>query len=238
MTRTIGLSCILALLAAFASGVTIQCTYRGAYVGQLYSCDATVINPENPTLVTEISGTHGSGKTNADVRALYMASRTILTEIPKGFETFPNLQVFTWNGGILTKIDSSIFKPFPNLELIALSGNRIETLDGNLFEFTRKLQRIDFDNNLIQHVGPGILTGLYNLTYASLQNNPCTKYPNSQVAQAAQTPFAVQTLNLNLPIICPPTALPKLNECPISCKLNEVSCKLDEVIEKIAKLEK
>lgn len=227
----------MAVLAAFTSGVTIQCAYRDAYwPPDSYYCDATIISPENPTIVTEISGNHTDGKTNAVVGVFTMNQngKNILTEIPSGIEKFfPNLQEFSWNRGIITKIDSSTFKPFPYLVKIIMSENRIETLDGDLFQFTKSLQWIVFDSNRLQHVGHGLFTGLYNLTYVSFQNNPC-------INTNGQNLLAVQTLNLDLPIKCPPTTPtpPKPIECPISCKLNEVSCKLNEVIEKIEKLKK
>lgn len=205
----------MAVLAAFTSGVKIQCGYRSQQTmagdGEYYVCDATAISVENPTKVTDVSGTQIEGKTNADVKGFYMASQTILTEVPKGIEKFfPNLQDLVWGTGIITKINSTTLKPFPNLWRIVINGNRIETLDGDLFKFSRRLQYVDFSSNRLQHVGHGVMTGLNNLTYATFQSNPCT---NSFAYSSGQSAFAVQTLNLDLPIICPPLAATPPSTC-------------------------
>lgn len=80
--------CCLAALAAFTSRVEIQCNYitRGrGIVGNLYICQATVINVEAPTIVIDISGIHMEGENNSDVKAFYAyIIHGILTKIPVG----------------------------------------------------------------------------------------------------------------------------------------------------------
>lgn len=223
----------LALLAAFTSGVEIQCSFDDYTVDKsdIYSCYTRVITLENPTTITKISGNHTAGKTNADVKGFRVWISANLTTIPTGVEKFfPNLEEFTWSGGSLTTIDSSTFKPFPNLLIIGLAQNKLTTLDDNLFQYTRKLQGIYFYGNKLEHVGLNLLTGLTKLLVGYFSANPCINID-------ASTPAQIQTLRTQLPIKCPPlapttTTTAKPNNCPTSCM-----DKIAELEKRIVKLE-
>lgn len=202
--HSIGLFFCLAFLATFTSGVKIQCIYTIDILiaDGLYTCWVTRISMGNPLTVTEISGAHEGGRSNADVKAFaffgHEIHNTTPETIPKGIENFfANLEVFRWVNGSISTIDSTTFKPFPNLFYINLSFNKLVSLDGDLFQHTRKLERIDFNNNLIKHVGRDLLTGLTNLTVAFFFSNPC-------INAGTDTLKGVQALKLLLPQLCPP----------------------------------
>lgn len=126
-----------------------------------YLCEVTIINVENSTTVTEVSGTHLEGKNNEDVKAFVIRNQTTITKIPEGIEKFfADLELFIWEFGHISTIDSSTFKPFPNLVFIDLGNNRLVTLNSNLFQHTRKLRVISFAGNLLEQVGHDLLTGL------------------------------------------------------------------------------
>lgn len=200
--RAIGVLTCLAVLVELTSGVEIQCwySYENDFHGRdLYTCWATILNEENPTIVTEVRGNHLEGRTNEDVKDFIAFNyHTRLTTIPAGIGNFfGNLQAFDWRSGGISSIDSSTFAPFRNLTFIDLGWNKLVSLDGHLFQHTGKLQGVVFRGNLLEHVGHGLFTGLTDLTYADFEINKC-------IDTWANTPLKIQELNRQLPIQCPP----------------------------------
>lgn len=192
-----------AFLEAFTSGVEVQCKYEivdWIHVGDVYICRATIRSVENPTIVTEISGTHKARKSSVDVEGFAIRGHAVLTAIPNGIEKFfPSLKAFYWGDGNISTIDSSTFEPFPNLLRIDLGNNKLVSLNGDLLQHTRKLRSITFIENKLEHVGHDLLTGLTHLKSANFAFNPCiNEWPN--------TPEGIQDLNRRLPITCPPLA--------------------------------
>lgn len=56
------------------------------------------------------------GKGNADVKGFIVSNHEILSTIPNGIGNFfVNLEVFYWNQGNISRIDSGNFAAFPNL---------------------------------------------------------------------------------------------------------------------------
>lgn len=249
-------SLIFLVIASFTCGVEIQCSYaevNWSHTGMLYTCTGTVVSTNNPATITGITGRHTLGRINSDVKAFVTLDHKILTAIPEDFEKFfPNLEGFQWHNGNIKTIDASIFAPFPNLSGIFFENNKLTTLDGDLFQHTRKLREILFSRNLIEHVGHDLFTGLTNLTRAYFTSNPCvnSNYNGRQ---------AIQELNLQLPILCPPlpttrtTSQPKTTsnaptpttiatttekgECPSSCsiKTDQLEQRIMEMIEELQK---
>lgn len=192
----------LIFVAFFTSneGVKIRCTYsieNWSSIGSLYFCTGRIISYENPSIVTEISGSHLAGKRNSDVTGFYFENQPILTSIPKGLEKFSgNVQVFRWRNGSLTTIDSSITNAFQNLKHFSLSNNKLVSIDENLFQKTRRLQQIWFGGNLLQHVKYNLLSGLYDLRIVSFAENTCINI-------RAESPYQIKELIRQLEIRCP-----------------------------------
>lgn len=220
----------LAMLAAFTSGVKIQCNYSminwGTVDGSLYTCRVTVTSVENPAIITEISGNHLPGKFYDDVRA-FTTTHNVLTAIPEGIQSFfANLEVFQWASGNITAIDPSTFAPFPNLSIIHLSANKLVSIDGNLFQHTRGIREIYFRNNLLQHVG-FVLPA--SLNWVDFRSNPC-------VNNLATNQLDIQRLRATLPFQCP--ALATTLDPPtttITCKINEEAQEMKRRIEDLEK---
>jgi hypothetical protein len=169
-------------------------------VGDLYVCHATVINDDS---TLQIRGTHATGKSNADVEGLNYESQP-LTEIPEELKNFyPNLKALIINHSNVSRVSAKNLQ-FPKLQLLSIYYNKLTSLDGNLFVNNPKLIFISLDGNQIKHVGHDLLTDLNNLNLVFLFNNPC-------VNQEAITHEAIQSINRQLPKICPP-------KCSSSCR--------------------
>lgn len=194
---------VLLLVITTITCVRIQCNFYDnswVVIGSNYQCSGTIIDVENPTLITDVIGTHLAGRTHADVKSFSVFNHQILNAIPSGIENFfPNLEGLEWFQGNITTIHSSIFKPFPNILVFSLERNNLVTIDGDLFQYTRSVRWIYFGSNMLANVGHNLMTGLTNLTEAYFNSNPC-------ISASASTAQQVQELNLRLPIACPPLA--------------------------------
>lgn len=135
---------------------------------------------------------------NADVKSLSVTKQPLVNWIPREIEKFfPDLTSIYFSESNITTISADDLKPFLNLLKLYLPNNKLVTLDGDLFQYTRKLQVVWIQINSLQHVGHDLLTGLNDLTMAYFHSNPCINI-------YATTREAVQQLNLQLPISCPP----------------------------------
>lgn len=198
------------LLASSTYCVIIECDYSVEYwnpIGDYYTCVVKEITSGNSTIVEDIRGTHVSEKSDGDVQG-FLNSKHGKGSIPKNIGKFlKNITVFQWSESNLEVITAGDLKPFPNLVILYLSENKIVSLSSDLFKHTPKLQRIMLHSNKIEHIGHDLLTGLVELTFVHIHYNRC-------IDALADTPEAIQELNLQLPISCPPlatTSTPKRN---------------------------
>lgn len=148
----------------------------------------------------EIGGNHSNGKSAEVVEAFDNTQTLGSSSIPQNINKFfTNILVIRWGSSNLGTITAEDLKPFENLKELFLYFNKIVAIDGDLFRYNRKLQWIDFSGNKIEHVGKDLFTGLKDLKVVYFESNPCTE-------GIAYTPVAIQELNIQLPIRCPPFA--------------------------------
>jgi Leucine-rich repeat (LRR) protein len=191
---------------SFAAGhaLVIECNYINETIitdaGEMYTCvNATIIEYGNDKTVTNTTGTHEVGKSNNDVEGFLTELTFNLTDFPvnlAGF--FPKLRVLLIYAPDLTSISSESLK-LPFLEGFVMFFSQIVSIDGNLFQHTPNLKWIYFVFNKIQHIGHNLLTNLPNLKEVGFISNPCINN-----LTFANTPAAIQELNRQLPIFCPP----------------------------------
>lgn len=240
------------LLALFISsvpvhGMIIQCYFNIGNLDNIlidvYYCQASIVSSENPSSVTEIRGQHLSGKSNDDVKYVYIYGSP--STIPSGIGNFfPNLQGFLWDESNLTSLKAEDLQQFPNLISLYVRNQAIESLDGDVFKFTPKLKSINLSYNKLQNVGLGLLSDLPELQQVNLRSNICV---NIQADNAQQ----IQALKEELPTKCPPlitsteqptttistttTSTTTENVCEVRCSINEeveeLRAKLVEQIE-------
>lgn len=219
-------------LASPGSSLDLICIFRTTswtVIGSRYTCDGTIISSDFAEYnIDRVSGSHLVGRTDLDVEVVNILEQPFLNRIASNIdEFFPNLIGLRWFSGNLSWVEASDLKPFPDLQLISLRGNQLASLDGDLFKFNRGLRFVSFRENLLTSVGHDLLTNLTSLSQAAFNNNPC-------INVLATNPHAIEALNLQLPIDCPPlmtTTAIIPEECPDGCEMRMDSIKEEMMLE-------
>lgn len=192
---------VIALLLSPSCAVIFQCHFRSTswvVIGSRYTCDVTLVESENDTHVTEVTGDHLEYRDNEDVEVINVLDQYLLEMIPKDIEKFfPNLIGIRWYHGTLIDITADDLTPFPYLRLLSLRGNKIVIIDEDLFVATPRIEYVSFRENLIEHVGENILDSLPHISEILFENNVC-------IDQNARTQRELEELGINLATLCPP----------------------------------
>lgn len=169
---------IFLVFIATAHGFTINCVYEdlnwGGILPSEYTCTGTVSASDNNTSVLTVTGTHLTGRTNADVRGFSIYNSQITNRLPSNINSFfPNIVAVDWVFGTLSTINSEDLRQFPNLIMLSVFGNQLTLLDSNLFTHTRSLRWVELSNNRITNIGEGILANLTDLQFVLFERNTC-----------------------------------------------------------------
>lgn len=199
---------MIAILLNFISlglaGVSIRCFF-GYFdypqpVGLTYTCNNAIVtlSEDGSKIVTEILGSHPTGKTHFDVNGIRITSQSYVTFLPQNLQSFfPNLTCIETSNTNLQQITQRELRPFPKLEFYKAYGGSLTTINGNLFRHNPKLRYISFNTNLIKSVGADLVTYLDNLSNLYFSGNECINKYN-------ETRDGVLELNALLPQRCPP----------------------------------
>jgi Leucine-rich repeat (LRR) protein len=138
--------------------------------------------------VTEIVGTHLSGKSNRDV-LVFMSEHLSIEYLPLDLtKFFPNIEYISIKSGNFRKFSRADLRPFgAKLKGLILWRNLIKTIEYNAFKYTPNIEYLDLDNNQITYVAPNTLTMLSKLKNFYIQGNDCadTKSNSNFSARAA-----------------------------------------------------
>lgn len=160
-------------------------------------CNLKVLNPDNNTELVGVQGEHLQGKENFDVQLLKGVNQD-LPKFPKGVGNFfPKLKAIRLLQSSLRELSANDLKPFSDLIYIRIYNNPLSVVDGDSFKFNKKLKLVDLDSNKIEHVGPNLLSHSKDLKEVKFENNIC-------IDVNARTDEAIEALNQQLPIKCPP----------------------------------
>lgn len=183
-----GSSLLLVLISfiAFSQGIEFQCKFQ--IYGDLYTCyEAQVTDNSNSTSLESVQGNHMSGKTNSDVKGLFVRYAKTVERWPKNIDTFfPDLEYILWQSGILSAITADDLRQHPELRTLTLYSNYIVSLNADLFQHTPKISYIVFSNNLIMNVGTDLLSNLTELGKAGFGFNPCISFNADSPLQLAE----------------------------------------------------
>jgi len=131
-----------------------------------------IISP-NITKIQSVSTIHNSGKTNDDVIAFHVMSKTT-QYFPSNLESFyKNIEVIFVRSSHLKELHSFDLKPFTKLNEIYMDNNDIEILEEGLFKFSLDLKSINLYRNKIYHIHATVFDNLSKLTYLMLSSNKC-----------------------------------------------------------------
>lgn len=219
---------VLILIFAVISStfaITLNCQYSNYYfneIGTIYACyQPTLSNILSTKEVTASTGTHQAGKSNADVRALFIYGQKELTYFPRGIEKiYPNLIGLIVINTNITTLNGDELNGFPNLKHFQFTANKnLVRVPGNLFTKNPLLVFMTFASNNIKHVGEKILDGLTSLRHASFAYNYCA----STIADSTYPSISISALNDFLKKNCTDIQ-PTCSELSV----NENVCKLQE----------
>lgn len=140
----------------------------------VYSCDVYHLRIKNANrTIDEVKGEHGRGKSNSDVKAIFINDKTCHF-VPKGIgRFFKNLENLQIRNSVLSEIAKEDLRPFTKLIGLWLDGNNLKFLEADLFECSQNLQFIDFRNNRIQSISADVLDPILNLRQILFSGNVC-----------------------------------------------------------------
>lgn len=171
-----------------ANGILLNCTYITAgWTGlqNLYYCDAKVSLQSTNGTVSGVSGTHQSGRTDADVQGVSIFDVTDLTFVPQGITNFfPNLiLIYFYNPGIKI-LNGNELDGYPHLEWFGLNNGNVESVAGNLFANVPNMKVVWFAGNNIKNIGWDLLNPVDPSGLIDFRVNHCINL-NSQNNPAA-----------------------------------------------------
>lgn len=219
---------LFAFSVSLAWSMRLDCTYNNSLSS--YTCVAKVsFTDGDEHKVNEVSQNHMGGKSNYHVMALQIDHQG-LRYMPRGVENyFPNLKILRIFYTQISEISSDDLK-LPELTTLTVAHGPLQSLDGDLFKNNPKLTVINFSVNSLKHVGPNVLTSMYNFNSVYLENNICInrKIVNNKAAVAG----LINDLRVNCPQMLTltsstTTASPPINyEDLVEKNLAEKTCKL------------
>lgn len=190
---------LLLLTIASVSGIYIECDFYDDslnVIGEVYTCHTISMNfSGNSTHITGYSGQHLSGRSSADVKAVYLESND-LRVVPKGLlNFFPNkIALFIAHSHVVTLIGDELVE-YPNLQWWAIGGTNVFRVPGNLFASNPQMRYIGFSLNQIEHVGDGFLDNLKYLEEV-FWYEPCIAH---WAQNSSQIPALIEALRHECP---------------------------------------
>jgi len=165
----------------FSVSVDIDCNCSDSLysiVGTLYTCfvqkDLNIDSYEN-ALVSSVTGSHKSGKTNDDVIGFQNNDKKFYF-FPRNLENhLKNLKAIWLSNANIKEISQTDLKPYPQLEFFGLPSNKIEVLEEGLFDYNTKLKGVWLESNSINYIDATIFDKLTNLITLVLNSNVCIK---------------------------------------------------------------
>jgi hypothetical protein len=167
MAKSIVFLC-LAIAASPITTFTIDCGdfvtgYFGERHGYFYACATKNTEFPSDRTVTSVTGTHQAGKTNADVKAIYIRGHRTIAFFPRGLTNFfPNLAAIDFNQAAFDTLHGDELDEFgPRLLWLFMDSSNLTTISSRLFEATPNVVYVGFSFNLmLERVGRDLFTPL------------------------------------------------------------------------------
>lgn len=168
----LALSCI-SLSQARGEDITLQCRFFTNADGD-YVCQAEGLRVfRSNSRITQVTGRHMSGKSNADVTSFNIAFQET-KYLPMGFMSFfPNLRTFFVNSSGLKFFTKEDMRDATNLRKIFVNFNDVEELASDTFEGFNKLETFEMHDNKLRMIGAGIFDSISSLKFVNFRKNSC-----------------------------------------------------------------
>ena len=171
---------ILVINVFAVSSIEIECQFSldgwDNFVNNPYRCWVLSVCKADETVITGISGTHISGKSNSDVN-LFLWYNNAIGFVPSNIDAFfPNIETVQFAGTHLTSISANDLNQFPNLKSLYMLINNLGILEGDLFDGTPNLRFINFGFNPLQNISQNLIDGLDQLEQAAFYDAGCLSF--------------------------------------------------------------
>jgi Leucine-rich repeat (LRR) protein len=143
--------------------------------GTTYTCALTISNPNGRDDFTEITGTHLTNRTNADVEYIDAFGQNS-RNVPQIFcQQFPNTRTIYMSASGVAEVTENSFSGCAQLNTVALVFNSLTSLPNGLFGSNPQLEFAYLGYNQISSVGIEAFTGS-GATYIDLEFNDLRSY--------------------------------------------------------------
>lgn len=144
------------------------------HIPESYTCTAVQFETTfKDRTLQSVTGLHDVGKSNADVKMLYMFKQNC-RYIPRNISSFfPNLEVLYIKDSNLQHLLSGDLDGLTNLLVFDVSFNPIDYIGTDFFTGHSSILVLSFHECHIKKIGPGAFDDLMNLTEIHLHNNYC-----------------------------------------------------------------
>jgi hypothetical protein len=196
---------ILVVIAGFATvvtGFTVNCNfgmdgYTG--IGSVYECYTTTIAESSNHTVTGVTGTHATGKTNEDVKAVYIVGNG-LSFVPRGLTSFfPNLIGYYLYYTTFDALNGDELEEFgEKLTWFGVQNSNLTTISSRLFDSTPNIAHVLLGYNKLQRVGRDLFTAVNATQLGNLyfKSNTC-------IDRDANNQYDIVALINQLQVSCP-----------------------------------
>lgn len=151
----------------------------GFNIGVQYQCEAErpnnliVTSPADREIMA-VSGSHLIGKTNADIKAIFVLLQNV-SYFPLNIgKFFSNIEVVEFKLCPIQEVRKKDFSNLKNLKYLFIISSNIKVLEANLFALVPNLKTLYLNNNQIAKIAPTVFDIFVNkLEYFNLAGNVC-----------------------------------------------------------------
>lgn len=174
--------CLLASLnlCVIIDGVKLDCDFELWSKGYVCKVKELKITSKYDRVITEVTGDHKDGKSNADVMQIHSDQHVVKyfpLDLAKYFKNINNVFI---NGSSMVEINAEDLQQFGSqIREFSIQHGNLKVLEAGLFATMPNLVEISFASNHIRHVGEGVFTNLKKLNKIWFRYNSC--YSDSSI---------------------------------------------------------
>lgn len=216
---------ILVPLFVTTLAITFDCQFENITwnpIGSSYSCFALPLNINTNRSLTDVTGNHLAGYSNANVTVVFTYDCSSMDFIPQAMENFfPSMAGLIIDYCGISTIIGSELKRYENLQWISLINNNIEHIPGDFFSQNSNLRFAHFNQNNIKSFGENFVISLESLQLAQFWGNVCIDYG---VTEASLITNLILNIRNNCDVVPEETTTSSTEEP--TCDINETICNL------------